>query len=284
MTATSVILVRVFDYLDFRLFLRDWYRQEKAAKRVSLRTFSRAAGFTSPNYFKLVMDGDRNLSDESAEKFAKALRLTKQETEFFKNLVCFTQARTHAEKDASYQGLLAAKPFQARQPIRKEQYAYYSAWYHPVVRELVTSDDFDGSLADLARRIRPAVTVTQVEKSVALLEKLGFIARAGDGRWLASSATVTTGPESDSLALTKYHQNLLDVAKRVIADVPPEERDVSALTLGVRRELLPELKRRIQNFRKEILDLVAGETKSEDVVLLAVQLMPVTLEEEGVYA
>lgn len=39
-------------------------------QNLSLRTFSKHAGFKSPNFFKLVMDGDRNLTEDSLELLA----------------------------------------------------------------------------------------------------------------------------------------------------------------------------------------------------------------------
>ncbi len=44
----------------------------------SYRVFSRLAGFKSSNIFKLVMDGDRNLTEESLKKFILGLSLTGQ--------------------------------------------------------------------------------------------------------------------------------------------------------------------------------------------------------------
>ena len=47
----------------------------KATKpQFSYRYFSRVAGFSSPNFLKLVAEGQRNLSPKSIAKFAKKLR------------------------------------------------------------------------------------------------------------------------------------------------------------------------------------------------------------------
>ncbi len=66
----------IYNFSDYRDFLKDRYRQLKEADPVfSFRHFSKQAGFGSPNYLKLVMDGKRNLSAEAVFKFAKGLRL-----------------------------------------------------------------------------------------------------------------------------------------------------------------------------------------------------------------
>lgn len=207
----------------------------------------------------------------------KGLRLNKQEQDFFRNLVLFNQAKSHGEKDRYYQKLLQSRKFGQLKPIEKHQYEYYSTWYHPVIRELVVSPDFDGTATWLVQRVQPTLTIAQVEKSLDLLEKLGFIKKAKGKRWKQSSSVVSTGPEVQSLILFNYHKNLLDLSKEILSEVPPSRRDISAMTLGVVKERLPLLKKRIQEFRQEILKMVSTDTHPEEVVQLNIQLFPMTV-------
>ena len=67
--AESVSLPSVFEYLDYRTFLRDHYTASKQLKpQYSFRYFSRRAGLSSSNFLKLVMDGKRNLGAETVAK------------------------------------------------------------------------------------------------------------------------------------------------------------------------------------------------------------------------
>lgn len=270
-------VISVFEYTDYRKFLRDWYRAAKGATSLSYRAFSKRAGLKSINFFKFVMDGVRNLTEESIGKFAAGLKLNKQETEFFKSLVFYTQAKTHEEKNRRYQNLLRSRKYSQLKPIERDQYEYYATWYHPVVRELVASKDFDGSFGWIAERLSPAITPAQAEKSVEILEKLGFIERTGNGRWKQASALVSTGAELKSHVVHNYHKIVLDLTKRVIDEMPPERRDVSTMTLGVARGRVPELKKLIQNFRQEILKAVASDAEPEEVVQLNIQMFPLTI-------
>jgi uncharacterized protein (TIGR02147 family) len=269
--------INVFDYSDYRKFLRDWYDDAKRSRSLSYRAFARRAGLKSINFFKFVMDGLRNLTADSAAKFALGLKLNKQETEFFKNLVFYTQAATHEEKNRRYQDLLRSRKYSQLKPIERDQYEYYATWYHPVVRELVASKDFDGTFEWIAGRLSPAITPAQAEKSVELLAKLGFIERAEGGRWRQASSLVSTGAELKSHVVHNYHKIVLDLAKRVIDELPVDRRDVSTMTLGVHRGRVPELKKLIQDFRQEILKAVASDTEPEEVVQLNIQMFPLTV-------
>lgn len=270
--------INVFDYLDYRHFLKAWYARAKEAHGFSLRKFSAKAGFTSPNFLKMVMDGDRNLTEESLEKFCKALDLNHQEEYFFTNLVFFNQARNHERKDYFYRRLLLSPKFLKLKPIEKDQYEYYSTWYHPVVRELIVTARPHDTFETIAKRVKPAITAQQVRRSVELLARLKFIEMDEKGRWCQTTSCVTTGPEAGDLTMVNYHRDVLDVAYDLISSTKPEQRDVSALTLGIAKGRLGEIKKKIQEFRQEILKMVAGDNQPDQVVLLTLQLLPVTVE------
>lgn len=269
--------LNLFQYLDYRKYLVDHYTLAKTSRAgFSLRSFSAKAGFGSSNFYKLVMDGDRNLSDASIEKFSKALNHTKQEQEFFRNLVLFNQASEHDIKNTYYKKLIQSQKLSTLKPIEKHQYEYYSNWYHAIVRELIQSPDFDGSTQWLAAKITPRLNENQIQKSIDLLEKLGFISRDTHGKWQQSTSVITTGTESRSVTLMNYHKCVLDLVKNQLDQIPPDYRDISALTLGVDDHTLQLIKTKIQDFRREILELVASQNSTNTVVMLTLQLLPVT--------
>lgn len=275
--ARPVSPIQPFDYLDYRRFLRDWYEHAKQHRRgFSFRQFSKKAGFGAPNFLKRIMDGERNLSLESLPAFMDGLGLNKQEREFFQNLVLFNQAETHDTKDHYYRGLLRSQKFSQLKPLEKDQYDYYSAWYHPVVRELLVSPDGDGTPEWVSTRVCPAITTQQARDSIALLERLMFVRRGVDEKWQLAQPLVTTGARAMSFVMLNYHQNVLELVRERLPKTLSTQRDVSTLTLGVVKERIPQLKRKIEEFRREVLKLVSDDVKPEEVVLLAIQLLPVT--------
>lgn len=269
--------INLFEYLDYRQYLKDWYVDAKKNRRgFSFRAFSKLAGFQSPNFFKLVMDGERNLTEDSFVKFSDGLELNKQERDFFYNLAFFNQASSHDKKDYYYKKLLQSRKFNQLKPIEKNKYDFYSTWYHPVIRELVMAKDFDGTAEWLAQNIRPEITGQQAEKSLELLAGLGFIRKAKDGKWQQETPLISTGPESASHILLKYHQNLLRLNVEMLEEIPCDQRDISSLTLGIVKERVPQLKKKIQEFRQDILKLVSNDVNPDEVVIVSIQMMPVT--------
>lgn len=72
----------------------------------------------------------------------------------------------------------------------------------------------------------------------------------------------------------------MDLSKEVMDQLSLQYRDVSSLTLGVKRERLGELRTKIREFRQEILKLASADVEPEEVVLLNMQLFPVTRVED----
>src|SRR5689334_23239215 len=84
-------------FTDFRDYLREFYEYKRQLTRKDLRpysyaTFAAAADIKSPNYLKLIIDGERNLSSEMTRKFARAMGMNKDEADEFQALVDYGQA------------------------------------------------------------------------------------------------------------------------------------------------------------------------------------------------
>lgn len=69
---------------------------------------------------------------------------------------------------------------------------------------------------------------------------------------------------------------MLKLSTQSIERFEAKQRDISALTLSIRRENFPELKSRIISFRKELMELASGEENPDRVVQINIQLFPLT--------
>lgn len=271
----------VFEYTNYRLFLKDFYEERKAESGFTYRDFSELTGMNSSSWLLHLIKGAKNLSPATAQRIAKALRMGKAEAEYFELMVPFTQAKTSEAKDRIYQRMLGLKRKLKIAKVGEEQYDYYTKWYHPVVRSLVTKVDFgtaaggDADYAKLARCLVPPIKPAEARKSVKLLEKLDFIVRGADGGWQHKNAAVSTGDELASLNVTNYHKQVSRLAEAAYDRTTREERDISALTLGISEEAFGAIKARIQAFRKEIMELALASKEADRVYQLNFQFFPV---------
>jgi len=268
----------VFDYLDYRAFLRDHYLFQKARGRgFSYRAFSRRAGLRSPNYLKLVIDGDRNLSGaEMAMRFATACGLEGEAAGYFVDLVAFNQAAGASERNAAYARLTTFKRYRKAHRLELAQAAYHSTWYLPAIRELAAREDFEADPAWVAVRLRPAISVAEARRALDALFELGLLVKDASGRVQQGEPLVTTGPQTTSLHIGNYHRAMMERAAASIDEVPASRRDISSLTLCMSPEGARRLKERIARFRRELLELSALETDPREVVQVNFQLFPLT--------
>lgn len=78
----------IFEYRDYRAYLRDYYSHKKANNRMfSYRLFARLAEYKSPSFFIEIARGQKRLSLWMAERFGKAMNLNDEEMAWLKRLV-----------------------------------------------------------------------------------------------------------------------------------------------------------------------------------------------------
>jgi uncharacterized protein (TIGR02147 family) len=270
--------VHIFEYLDYRLFLRDLYASQKAkSPAFSHRAFSRRAGLRSSNYLSLIMKGERDLSSEMAPRFAKACGLARREADFFCDLVAYGQAKTTEEKQRWHERLARFRKFRDAHRLAGEQSAYHAHWYMPALRELVCLPSFSEEPKWIAQALEPPISERQASDALVTLMRLGLLLRDAAGRLRQAQALLTTGPGPLSHHVFAFHHGMLDLAKRALDRLPREERDISSLTLSVTEASLPLLKQRIRELRQELLQLAECESAPpERVVQINFQLFPLS--------
>jgi len=267
----------VFQYMDYRQFLRDAYSEKKMTSRsFSYRSFAEKAGVGSPSYLKAVMDGQRNLTSDTARGFARAFGLNKQETRFFIALVAMNQARTTKDRSFYFEELSRIPKFRETKKLERNQYAYYTRWYCPVIRELAAREDFREDPQWIAEQIRPSITAKQAEEALSLLQALDLLRRDKKGRWVQTKQLVTTGPELRSLTTRSFHREMLFRASTALDEVPLEEREVGGITVRLTMEQVNWLKERLREIRQEILQQDGTGKGPEAIYHFAFQLFPVS--------
>lgn len=276
---TKDVGVSVYDFLDHRAYLAAYYQAAKRTRpSFSFRLFSKLAGLRSPNFLKLVIDGERNLGADSVGRFAQALGLEGADAEFFADLVAFGQAQTLAEKNRAFEGIAASRRFRAARRIDGELFAYLSHWYNPAIRELAARDDFQEDPRWIAAQLLPRITPSEAAEAMKLLLSLGLLVRdEKSGRAVRGEPTLTTEHEVRSLGAAAFHRQMLERAAQSIESVPRELRDLAALTVCVSPATIAQVKQRIHQFRESLTELCDADTAGNTVYQLNVQWFPLSL-------
>jgi uncharacterized protein (TIGR02147 family) len=260
--------------------LRDYYEFKKSGPRgYSFRAFSKAAGFSSPNLLKLVMDGERNLSRDAAQKFAKGLGLTGTAAEYFVTLVEFNQAKLDNLKEGLLLQLKKLIPYKNRRNLGEETFQYLSHWIYPVAREMILLKEFRDDPYWISRQLVMDVQVEDISSAIRFLLKGGFIRKDEQGHYQVVDNMISSPDEIANLAVRNFHRQMLDQAKQSLEKLGVQEREFNALTLVLPESGLPELKSKIKAFVKEVHEWAvhASEAQSNDaIVQVNIQMYPHT--------
>jgi uncharacterized protein (TIGR02147 family) len=276
-------LLNIFNYTSYRKWLEDYCEAQKnESSSFSFRAFAKTAGFASPNYLQMVIQGKRNLSDDSITSIVNALGFGKKGAYYFKLLVHFAQASDIADKNRLFTEIIRFKNRSVTTKIISDQFDYYNEWYHCVIRELVVGlklDTIDYTL--MAKSVYPAILPKQAKKSVELLLGLELLYVNNQGLLEQASPLIATDRETQSVAIRNFHAKMLNIAREALANVPPEDREISSLTIRVSRAGFDKIKKRIQNFKEELMQIVREDQNVDSVYHADFLLFPVSKCKKG---
>lgn len=267
----------VYEYTDYRGYLRDYYVAEKAQRPAfSYRYFARRAGHSSPNFLKLVIEGNRNLGPESVTAFSRALELDTEEAGFFADLVAYGQAKTDDLKAKHLARITAARNYRKAGRIEGQLFDYLAHWYLPAIRELVARPDFEEDPKWIARELVPHISARRAADGLKVLLNLGLVRRLADGRLERGDPSWTTGPEANSKIVASFHHQMLMLAAEAVQNFSSEERNITSLVVCVRAKTMEEIRRRMTAFQQELLALCDSDDEPEVVYQVGMQLFPLS--------
>lgn len=269
----------VYDFLDYRAFLKS-YIEEKRAENPGFSIRSIAYRMEcDPGFFNRILNGKRNLSQAHALRLSDILKLTKREQRYFAQLVQFCQAGTQAEKDRLFAELETMRDMKVAR-VTTRQYEIYSHWYYIVLRELLNVIPADGAGIDyqrLAGYLEPSVKPTDIKNALRVLERSGVLERNETGGIRLTDKFISSGENIPQVVVDRILTEFTDRAREAIDRFPRNERQLSTLTFSVSHKGYEKIKRRLAEYRREILTIVDNETdKAERVYHMNFHLFPVT--------
>jgi len=257
----------IYEYEDYRAYLKAIYEfRNRGKEKFSLRMFGKEAGFSSPNYLKMVMDGDRRLGPEGIRKFIKGLGLKSKEREFFENLVRFNQTESDQDKARYFERMQRNKRYKEIKQLESDQYNYFSHWHNAAIRELIEHPDFKEDPQWIAQTLCPSIKPEQAAEALELLKRLKMIEYNDEGRLMASESIVASAPQVYSVALANFHQQMLHRASDSVTKIAPKLRDMTSITFALSEKDFADIKKRITQFRRSLLSAYDPKSQAFDRV------------------
>jgi uncharacterized protein (TIGR02147 family) len=286
---TTPVPPRLAAFTDYRQFLKEFYEYKRAQTRTDLRpysyaTFAAAADIKSPNYLKLIIDGQRNLSSEMAKKFARATGLGREEVEEFLALVDFTQATEPIERNRYLKVLADLRVQQQLKSgeIKAETWEKVPGWVTWVLYALTDQSGVKFEPDRLFELMRGKARPDEIRRCLDRLLESGELVRDADSGQISKGRELMSGSENVPVALVrKLQAELIYLGLESLFQDQPQDREFGAQTLALTDDEFEILKFELRQFRKrwfKDVSVARKSTKGRRVFQLNIQLFPVTSE------
>lgn len=230
----------------------------------SLRAYARYLGVEAPS-LALVLKNKRNLPEKTARHLVQKLALSPVEEKLFLNSV---QAKRKIGKTDS-------TPMAEQHTLLTEEshFRVIAEWEHYAILSLMDLENVHSTPTWVAKRL--GISEERAERCLKNLENVKLLSMNNENQWKKNLKSVGTSEDISSKALRISHIDTLELAKQKLDSTEVSLRDFSSITFILNPSILPELKKRIRKFRKEIALL--SETKdATEVFQLSLQLFPLS--------
>lgn len=273
-------------YTDFREYLKAYYDykvhlHKNSFSHYNYKTFSASADIKSPNYLKMIIEGERNLSRDTAKKFARALGLDKDGTEEFLLLVQYGQAVDPLERNRHLKTL---NEFRTKRRIKSgeiqtEKLQSAPSWISWVIHSMVEQKDADFSIDGLRDLFVGNVTADDIRRSLQQLfdsQALQLDPQTGK---------VKKGllpPNQDDISpemIRKIQSELMYLGMEALLNGKSADREIGTLTVCLTESEFEKIRFELRHLRKRILkDALVGRERGpgDRVYQLNIQMFPMT--------
>lgn len=279
-------MINIYSYSNYREYLKDFYAFKKQEKDgFTYARFSEDAKLGSPNYFKLIADGEKNLTSANVIKFTSALKLSDLESDYFEALVNFNQARDFLEKEYYQKRLERIKSmtnghFANQRNLEEAEFESISNWTYHAVMILTNLSDFRESPKWISQKLYGLVNEEEAASILDRLLTLGLLKHDENGKLTQSFKQLKTRVELKKIGARLFYEGMFKRAIESFRLDKPEERELGAYMVGISEEQLPEIKRRVRDFLAEINTLALENQKPDRVYSFMFAGIPLSSNEE----
>jgi uncharacterized protein (TIGR02147 family) len=266
--------IDIYQYEDYRHYLKDRFDRESSAPSFSWRKFSREAGIANPGYLNDVIKGRRRLSRQAAAKVVRCFSLLPHEADFLNLLIAFAHARKIQDKDRIYKKIVSRRSRSAFAQMNPALTRYYQDYRYPLVRCALMALDYKGKPSQIAGFLRPRLPASVVRRIIRDLCSWGVVKIDSCGKYSVTDKFIT--PSSKLGAQVRQMNRLwIRQAEEALETIGAEERYIASQLLCVSSALRDRIRNRIESFRSEIWDLVKNDRQKADcIMLLNTQFVP----------
>lgn len=258
------------DYLHF--FNSVWECRKARNPRYSLRAYARDLEIPASKLSQ-ILRGKCGLSEARARQVAGKMGLSPAETDIFATMVATRHSRSEFARKKALQKLECFQSHASYRTLSLEAFKIISDWHHLAILELTEVVDFKSDPKWIANRLQ--IDLGTAKEAITRLLEFGLLDRKKDGTFFQTDVLLQTPSGVPSLELRKHHSQILGKADEALTKIPIELREFSSTTFTISEEQIPQLKKQLQEFRKNFATTATNNAKNKErVFCLSMQFFP----------
>ena len=269
----------VFEYRNYREYIRDFYESRKRCSAFTWREFAKLAGFSSSGFLKLVCDGKTRLSKVAVEKVVPALGLFGAQAEYFRLMVAFCDSARPEVRNSSFEKMMKIAQENCVEFLEAKSFEYFSSWANPALRELAPIMKGATPL-EMGHALVPAISAAEARESLDLQESLGLLKKDECGNYVQTSEGVSSTREVISATVVNMQKQYAHLAAESLERYTREYRHISGMTMGLDLEAYERLAAELDAFRKKVAEIVTNVKSYDRVYRMNLQLFPMSKKVE----
>ncbi len=235
---------------------REYLNRRKKNQNYSIRAFARYLKL-DPSTVSQLLSGKRQPSKKFAQSVFAQLGISPKDRE---TLISCLGMKMNTDKNNYH--LIALDSFKL-----------LADWYHFAILELTCVTDFKYDFVWIASQLN--LSVTEARQAVERLIRLDLVEEK-NGKLIKTKALITNYDEGiTNSALKTLQRHVLQKALESIDLTPQNEKDITSMTMAIDESKLPEAKKKIKDFRRQLCQYLE-KGKQTRVYNLGIQLYPLS--------
>ena len=269
---------RLFNFESFQSFVHSFVTVAKSKNpKFTITRFANDLGLKDPSSINKVVRGQRKPGPLLINRLCKYFDLSRDETDYLRNIIDLAKAHTVDERAATVARLQSHFPNRKFRVLESQQFHSISNWYAVAIREMFQLSDRTSKVSWIASRLRFHVARSEIRAALGNLIDLKLLAKdAATGEVEVASGRYSSPVETADEAIKRFHEGSLAIAAKAIREVPLAVREFSSIVLAVQEQDLGAAKVTIANFLEDFSKRFETPKAGDQVYQLNVQFIPLT--------
>ena len=160
--------------------------------------------------------------------------------------------------------------------LSEPELAYFGSWACAALRALIGITKDTSDITGLGKHLNPPISQDDARNALGILKQLGLVVPDGTGGWNITDQIISTGGEVKSSAVRSFHRHTMELAQESLDRHKPEERDISSVVFTADESDLPEIKHKIEEFRRGLLQFARKSERADRVYALNIAMFPLS--------